>query len=366
MKYDYLIVGAGLFGSIFAREITNIGKTCLIIDKRNHIGGNCWSENINGINVCKYGIHVFHTPSIGMWNYVNKHAVFNHFTNRVKVKYKDKVYSFPINLLTFHQIWGISTPDEARKLLEKKKIQIDEPKNLEEWCLSQIGEELYEIFYKGYTKKQWKKDPKHLPMDIAKRIPIKFDYDDSYYGDRYEGVPIGGYQTLFNNLLVDSSIKLNCDYFDNKEYWDDTAKRILFTGKIDEFYNYEYGELEYTTCDFNTRTLEGDFQGVAQVNYTDENIPHTRTHEHKYLEFKEQTKTVVTWETPTGIDNTKVPLYPLNDEKNNRLYRKYSQLTKSENPNIIFGGRLAEYKYYDMKDIISKARQLALMEIYKG
>lgn len=356
--YDFLIVGCGLFGVTFAQQAKQKGKQCLIIDSRSHVGGNIYTENKDGINIHKYGPHIFHTNDDKIWEYINSFTKFNNFTYRPKVNYKNKIYSFPINLFTLYQIWGLKTPEEAKLKLESVKINIKEPKNLEEWILSQVGEELYYTFIHGYTKKQWNKDPKDLPSFIIKRLPIRLNFDDSYFFDKYQGIPIGGYTKVIENMTEGIEVILNENYFDRRDYWNKKANKIIFTGKIDEFYNYKYGELEYRSLRFEEIKLNTkDHQGVACINYTDENIPYTRILEHKHFEFGQQDITYITKEYPQEyIKEHNTPYYPINNDKNNDIYKKYRQISEKEN-NILFGGRLAEYKYYDMHQIIGSALQ---------
>lgn len=350
--FDYLIVGSGIFGSVCARELTDLGYKCLVLEKRDHIGGNCYTENIDGINVHRYGPHIFHTSDKKVWDYINRFADFNNFSYRPKVNYKGKLYSFPINLMTLYQVYGVTTPDEAFRKLEDIKVSIENPKNLEEWILSQVGPELYNMFVKGYTKKQWKRDPKDLPASIIRRLPIRLSFDDNYFEDTYSGIPIGGYTQIFENLLKGIEVKLNTDYFENREYFDSIGKKIIYTGPIDKFYSYEYGKLDYRSLRFETVSLNmSDYQGVACVNYTDEEVPFTRIVEHKHFEFGKQKNTVITFEYP---ESSGEPYYPINDNKNNEIYKKYKNLMGKETK-YIFGGRLADYKYYDMHQVIASA-----------
>jgi UDP-galactopyranose mutase len=350
--YDYLIIGSGLFGSVFAREMKNYGKSILVIDKRSHIGGNCYTENIEGINIHKYGPHIFHTSNKEIWEYVNRLVEFNNFKYRPKVNYKGNIYSFPINLLTLYQIYNVKTPSDAIKLFDANKIHIENLTNLEDWCLSNIGEELYNIFIRGYTKKQWGCDPRELPTSIIKRIPIRFNFDDSYYFDRYEGIPIGGYTQIFEKLLDGIEVRLNQDYFSNRDYFDSIADKIVYTGAIDRFYDYKFGKLDYRSLDFKTETLDiMDFQGTAGINYTEYEIPYTRIIEHKHFEFGNQSHTIITKEYPTLNGD---PYYPINNQTNNQKYNKYKDLMNNET-NFIFGGRLADYKYYDMHQVIGSS-----------
>jgi UDP-galactopyranose mutase len=354
MRYDYLIVGSGLFGSVFAHEMTKAGKKCLIIEKRNHIAGNCYSENKDGINVHTYGPHIFHTNDKGIWEWINQFTEFHNYKHTPKVNYKDKIYSFPINLMTLNQIWGVNTPEEAKQKLEEVRIKNDNPKNLEEWILSQVGKDIYETFIKGYTQKQWNKDPKELPTFIIKRLPIRTNFDDNYFFDKYQGIPVGGYTQIFEKMLQGIEVRTNVDYFENKEYWNSLADKVVFTGKIDEFFDYQFGELEYRTLRFENRKIETeDYQGCSIVNYTDFNVPHTRITEHKHFENSKSDVTWITTEYPKDYEKGDVPYYPINDDKNNSMYEKYKDLSKESN--IIFGGRLSEYKYYDMHQIIGSA-----------
>lgn len=355
MKYDFLIVGCGLFGATFAQKARESGKKSLIIDSRNHIGGNVYTENKEGINIHTYGPHIFHTNNQEIWDYVNKFAKFNHFSCRTKVNFKNKIFSFPINLFTLYQLWGVNTPEEARTKLEKVQIKIKEPQNLEEWILSQVGEEVYYTFIYGYTKKQWGREPKELPSFIIKRLPIRLNFDDNYFFDKYQGIPIGGYTTMIENMLDGVDIILNQDYFKNREYWNNMAKYIIYTGKIDEFFDYKYGELEYRSLKFDIEKHKiKDYQGNAVINYTEESVPYTRIIEHKHFEFGEQDYTYITKEYPDKWDRTKTPYYPINDEKNSCIYKKYRQIA-DKSSRILFGGRLAEYRYYDMHQIVGSA-----------
>jgi UDP-galactopyranose mutase len=353
--YDFVIVGAGLYGSTFAREMTDRGKKCLIIDSRNHIAGNCYTEDKEGIHVHKYGAHIFHTNDEFIWKYVQRFAEFNNYKNSPRVRYKDKLYSFPINLLTLYQIYGVLTPGEAQKKLEEVRVNIEDPANLEEWILSQVGEEIYNIFIKGYTTKQWMKDPKDLPSFIIKRLPIRLNFDDNYFFDKFQGIPIGGYTSLFNNLLKGIEVRLNTNYFDNKDYFDSLGQKVVFTGRIDEFFNYCYGELEYRTLRFDHSKLPiEDYQGNAVVNYTDIEVPYTRIIEHKHFEFGKQPFTFITKEYPEQWQKDSVPYYPINDERNTKIFNQYKELSK-KNSKYIFGGRLADYRYYDMHQVIGSA-----------
>lgn len=356
MKYDYLIVGAGLFGATFAQQLKLKNKKCLIIDSRNHIGGNIHTENKEGINIHTYGPHIFHTNNDEIWDYVKKFARFNHFVCRTKVNFKNNIFSFPINLFTLYQLWGVNNPKSAKKKLEEVQIKIKDPQNLEEWILSQVGEEIYHTFIYGYTKKQWGREPKELPSFIIKRLPIRLNFDDNYFFDKYQGIPIGGYTQMINNMIEGIDVLLNENYFDRRDYWNSLARNIVYTGKIDEFFDYKYGELEYRSLKFETeRHSIKDYQGNAVINFTDYNVPYTRIIEHKHFEFGDQDYTYITKEYPDSWNRNKTPYYPINNDKNNHIYQKYKDL--SEKTNVIFGGRLAEYRYYDMHQIVGSALQ---------
>jgi UDP-galactopyranose mutase len=358
--YDYLIVGAGFFGSVFAHEMQKAGKKCLVIDKRDHIGGNCYTENIEGINVSKYGPHVFHTSSKKIWKYINQFDEFIPIKHSPKVFYKNKFYSFPINLFTFHQVYGINTPKEALKLLEEIKVPCKNPSNLEDWVLSQVGRDLYEIFFKGYTFKQWKKDPKELPASIVKRIPIRTNFDDSYFDDFYQGVPVEGYTKIFQKMLEKVEVKLNADYFGDKSSLDSISKKIVYTGPIDKFFDYKFGKLEYRSLRFEIETLDlKDYQGTACVNYTDIEVPFTRITEYKHFYNNKNDKTVISREYPESCGD---PYYPINNDSNHQKHMSYKELSK-EKTKYIFGGRLAEYAYYDMHQVIASSLNLAKKEL---
>lgn len=353
-KYDYLIIGAGLYGSIFAHEINKTGKKCLVIDKRNHIGGNIYCENIEGINVHKYGAHIFHTSNKEVWEYINQFCEFNNYINSPIANYKGEIYNLPFNMNTFNKLWRVVTPGEAKAKIEdqKKEFSITEAKNLEEQAISLIGKDIYEKLIKGYTEKQWGRKATELPAFIIKRLPVRFTYDNNYFNDRYQGIPIGGYTKIIEKMLEGIEVKLNTNFFDNREYFENIAEKIVFTGMIDEFYNYKFGKLEYRSLKFETEILdEENYQGNAVVNYTEREIPYTRIIEHKHFEFGKQEKTVITKEYPSEWKEGDEPYYPVNDEKNNKLYEQYKDLAKKET-NVIFGGRLGEYRYYDMDKII--------------
>lgn len=355
MIYDYLIVGSGLFGSTFAYEMRKAGKKCLIIEKSNHIGGNCYTEKRDNINIHVYGPHIFHTNDKKIWDWINSICEFSNYKYNPKVNYKDNIYSFPINLFTLYQIWGTKTPEEAISMLNSSIIKNDNPQNLEEWTLSQVGPDIYNIFIKGYTTKQWGKDPKQLPMSIIKRLPIRTNFDDNYFFDKYQGIPIGGYTQIFDKLLYRTRVRLNTDYFSNREFFDKIAKKVVYTGKIDEYFNYQYGELEYRTLNFvHEKHNIPDYQGCAAINYTDYDIPYTRITEHKHFENIKSDVTWITKEYPKQYQNGDIPYYPINDKINNDKFYQYKKLADNTE-NVIFGGRLAEYKYYDMHQIIASA-----------
>jgi UDP-galactopyranose mutase len=353
--YDYLIVGSGLFGCTFVNLALKNKKKCLILEKKNHPFGNCYTESIQSIDIHKYGPHIFHTNNEEIWNYVNQFSKFNNFVNRPKVKFKNLLFSFPINLMTLHQLWGISTPEEAIKKLNDVKIQIDNPANLEEWALSQVGEEIYEIFIKGYTTKQWNTDPKNLPSFIIQRLPIRLTFDDNYFFDKYQGIPINGYSQMMKNMIENTEIILNTNYLDNREKWNKMAKYIIYTGPIDEYFDNSLGVLDYRSLRFEHIHLDKkDFQGNAIINYTEKDVPYTRIIEHKHFTSIDNNQTIITKEYPQDWVVGGDRYYPINNSYNNSLYEKYKLLAKQQN-NILFGGRLAEYKYYDMHQIIGSA-----------
>lgn len=363
MKYDYLIVGAGLYGAVFARQAADSGKKVLIIDKRPHIAGNVYCEKIEGINVHKYGAHIFHTNNKEAWEYVNRFAEFNRFTNSPVANYKGELYSMPFNMYTFNKMWGVVTPEEAAAKIEEQKKQagITEPKNLEEQAISLVGTDIYQKLVKGYTEKQWGRDCKDLPAFIIKRLPVRFTFDNNYFNALYQGIPVGGYTKMVENMLEGIEVNLNCDYLADKEKWDGIAEKIVYTGAIDAYFNYSLGALQYRSVRFETEVLDKpNFQGNAAVNYTDRETPWTRIIEHKWFEFgkdengNDLPKTVISREYSSEWKQGDEPYYPVNDEKNGALYAKYKALAEKEN-NVIFGGRLGEYKYYDMDQVILAA-----------
>ncbi len=355
--YDYLIVGAGFFGAVFARKAKDNGKKVLVIDKREHIGGNCYTENISGINVHKYGAHIFHTSNKYVWEFVNRFAEFNRYTHQITANYHGEFYNLPFNMNTFCQLWKIKTPAEAMDKINEQKFN-GEPKNLEEQALSLVGKDIYRKLIKDYTEKQWGKKATELPAFIIKRIPLRFTFDNGYYNDSYQGIPIHGYTALFGNMLKDIEVRLNIDYLKNRGELDSLADNIIFTGSIDEFFDYRFGALEYRSLQFETEILECDnFQGCAVMNYTDSETAFTRIIEHKHFEQTESAKTVITREYPANWKIGDEAYYPVNDLKNNNLYQKYSELAKTLG-NITFGGRLGMYKYYDMDDTVEQALKL--------
>lgn len=356
-KYDYLIIGTGLYGATCAYRAIQNNKNVLVIDKRPHIGGNIYCENIEGINVHKYGAHIFHTSNKEVWELVNSIVEFNRYTNSPLANYKGKLYNLPFNMNTFYALWGVKTPAEAQAKIEeqRKEAGIIKPKNLEEQAISLVGKDIYEILIKDYSEKQWGRKATELPSFIIRRLPVRFTFDNNYFNDKYQGIPIGGYNKLIEGFLDGAEIRCNTDFFENREYFESIADKIIFTGKIDEFYNYQFGKLEYRTVRFETETLDCEnFQGNAVVNYTAKEVPYTRIIEHKHFEFGTQPKTVISKEYSSEWKEGSEPFYPINDEKNTALYSQYKELADKEK-NIIFGGRLAEYRYYDMHQIIEKA-----------
>ena len=355
--YDYLIVGSGLYGAIVARELKNAGYKVLIIEKRNHVAGNVYTEKRDNINVHVYGAHIFHTSDEKVWNYVNKYAKFNDFINSPLAYYKGEYYHMPFNMNTFHEIWGVNTAEEAKAKIEEEKAKenIKEITNLEEQAISLVGRTIYERLVKGYTEKQWGRDCKDLPSFIIKRLPLRFEYNNNYFNDIYQGIPIGGYTKLVENIIGDIEVKLNEDYLKNKGYWNKQAKNIIYTGAIDEFYDYKFGELEYRSLKFEVERIEKEFyQKNCVINYTEREVPYTRIIEHKYFENDQSPVTWITKEYPADYKKGMEKFYPMNDEKNNNLYKKYAELASNEK-NIFFGGRLGKYKYYDMDDVVAEA-----------
>lgn len=365
MRYDYLIVGAGLYGAVFAHEAKKKGRTCLVIERRGHIAGNIYCENIKGINVHKYGAHIFHTSNREVWEYISQFAEFNHYINSPIAIYKDELYNLPFNMNTFSKMWNVSKPQEAKDIIEKQisELNILEPKNLEEQALTLVGKDVYEKLVKGYTEKQWGRECRDLPAFIIKRLPLRFTYDNNYFNDRYQGIPIGGYTEIIEKLLDGIEVRLNTDYLENRDELDAIAEKIVYTGMIDQFYQYKLGVLEYRSVCFEIEELDTEnYQGNAVVNYTEKEVPYTRIIEHKHFEFGEQPNTVISREYSSEWKKGDEPYYPVNDEKNNLLYERYRQLAKLED-NIIFGGRLGEYKYYDMDKVIMAALEKVREEV---
>ncbi len=369
-KYNYLIVGSGLYGAVFAQQAKEAGKKVLVIDKRPNIGGNIYTEKIEGINVHKYGAHIFHTNNKEVWDYVNRFAEFNRFTNSPVANYKGELYSMPFNMYTFNKMWGVVTPEEAAAKIEEQRKEITgEPKNLEEQAISLVGRDIYEKLVKGYTEKQWGRDCKELPAFIIKRLPVRLTFDNNYFNALYQGIPIGGYTKMIENMLDGIEVKLNTDYLENKAELDKLAEKVVYTGAIDAYFDYKLGYLEYRSVRFDTEVLDKpNFQGNAAVNYTDRETPWTRIIEHKWFEFgkdengNDLPKTVISREYSSEWKPGDEPYYPVNDDKNNKLYEEYKTLAEKEE-NTIFGGRLGEYKYYDMDAVISKALNMCIKEI---
>ena len=355
-QYDYLIVGAGLYGAVFAHEAKKAGKRCLVIDKRDHIAGNIYTESVEGIHVHRYGAHIFHTNNKAVWQYVNQFAEFNRYTNSPVANYKGEMYNMPFNMNTFSRMWGISTPEEAKKIIqEQRKVIKGEPKNLEEQAISLVGTDIYKKLVKGYTEKQWGRDCKDLPAFIIRRLPVRFTYDNNYFNDLYQGIPIGGYNVIIDKLFAGCDIETGVDYLEHREHYDALGETVVYTGTIDAYYQYQFGKLEYRSLRFESEVLdEENHQGVAVVNYTDRETPYTRVIEHKHFEFGTQPKTVITREYPADWKEGMEAYYPVNDEKNQALYQQYVALAENED-HVIFGGRLAEYKYYDMDKVIASA-----------
>lgn len=373
-EYDYLIVGSGLFGATFAYRARKQGKKCLVIDKRPHLGGNIYCEDIEGIHVHKYGAHIFHTNQKEVWNFVNSFVEFNRYTNSPVANYRGKLYNLPFNMNTFYQMWGVTTPEAARAKIEEQKAEalqkmrhdgVTEPRNLEEQALLLIGKDIYEKLIKGYTEKQWGRQCTELPAFIIRRLPVRFVFDNNYFNDKYQGIPVGGYNRLIQGLLEGVEVRTGVDFFADRAHWEGIAEKIVFTGKIDEFYHYRFGKLEYRTVRFEEEIHDcPNLQGNAVVNYTEKEVPYTRIIEHKHFELFDDEllkcpRTVISKEYSTEWKDGMEPYYPVNDEKNNALYRRYKELADQES-RVLFGGRLAEYKYYDMAPIIAKVLNLDL------
>lgn len=357
MKYDYLIVGAGLYGAVMAHELTKKGKRCLVIDKRSHIAGNIYCEDIEGIHVHKYGAHIFHTSNKKIWEYMNQFAEFNNYINSPVAVYKDELYNLPFNMNTFSKMWGIKTPAEAKAMIEKqvKETGITEPKNLEEQGLSLVGKDVFEKLVKGYTEKQWGRSCSELPAFIIRRLPVRFTYDNNYFNDRYQGIPIGGYTKIVEKMLEGADVQTDTDYFEFRKSNPDIADTTIFTGMIDEYFDYQLGALEYRSVRFETEVMDTDnYQGNAVVNYTEREVPYTRIIEHKHFEFGTQEKTVISREYSSEWKVGMEPYYPVNDEKNGKLFAAYKELAEKEE-HVIFGGRLGNYQYYDMDKVVEAA-----------
>lgn len=364
MKYDYIIAGSGLFGSVFAHEAKKAGKKCLVVERRSHIGGNIYCEQKDGINIHKYGAHIFHTSNKKVWDYINQFAEFNNYINSPVANYKSEIYNLPFNMNTFSKMWGIRTPQEAEEIINKQRQAItSEPQNLEEQAISLVGTDIYIKLIKGYTEKQWGRKCTELPAFIIKRLPVRYTYDNNYFNDRYQGIPISGYSQIIEKMLEGTDVELNCDYnicFDKDQK---IAEKVIYTGAIDEYFNYQLGHLEYRGLKFETERLEQEnYQGVAVMNFTDSKTPYTRIIEHKHFEFGKQPVTYITKEYPQDWKLGEEAYYPVNDDKNQKLYAKYKELADKEK-NVIFGGRLGEYKYYDMDKVIESALNLVEKEL---
>lgn len=365
MKYDYLIVGAGLYGAVFAYEAAGKGKSCLVIDRREHIAGNIYTKEISGIQVHEYGAHIFHTSDKRIWDYISRFAEFNNYINSPVAVYQDELYNLPFNMNTFSKMWNIRTPQEAKEIIAGQiaGLKITEPKNLEEQALSLVGEDVYRKLIKGYTEKQWGRDCRELPAFIIKRLPLRFTYDNNYFNDRYQGIPIGGYTAMIEKMLENAEVKLGIDYLEHKTELNAMAERVIYTGQIDRYFDYCEGVLAYRMVRFEHEILDCDnYQGNAVVNYTEREVPYTRIIEHKHFEFGKQQRTVISREYPSEWHQGEEPYYPVNDEKNNAVYEAYLQHAKTEK-NVVFGGRLGEYRYYDMDKVISRALEAANREL---
>lgn len=360
-KYNYLVVGAGLFGAVVANEITKQGKSCLVIDRRNHIAGNCYTEDFDSICIHKYGAHIFHTNSDLIWHYINKFGEFNNFVNSPLANYKGKIFNLPFNMNTFYQMWGVITPKDAQKIIEDQKTAalVGDPKNLEEQAISLVGRDIYLALIKGYTEKQWGRDCRNLPASIIKRLPVRFTYDNNYFSAKHQGIPVDGYTNIIQNMLRGSEVVLNTDFLKDREYFLKYCDQVIYTGAIDEYYNYCYGELSYRCVSFVDKLLEiPNFQGVAVMNFTDRDTPYTRIIEHKHFNYKDSPRTVISYEYPREWKVGEEPYYPVNDVQNSLLFDKYVKLSKSD-PRIFFGGRLGSYRYFDMDQTILEALNLS-------
>lgn len=364
-RYDYLVVGSGLFGAVFTHFAIKAGKSVLVLEKRSHIGGNVFTESVEGINVHRYGAHIFHTSDKEVWDFVNEFAEFNNYVNSPVANYNGELYNLPFNMNTFSKLWGVVTPDEARAKIAEQvaNLNIGEPKNLEDQALSLVGTDVYTKLVKGYTEKQWGRDCKDLPAFIIKRLPCRFTFDNNYFNDRYQGIPVGGYTPMIEKMLEGADVKTNADYFEFVKQNPDVASKTVYTGMIDEFFGFKFGKLQYRTVRFDTHVLDtSNYQGVAVMNYTDRQTPYTRIIEHKHFEFGTQSKTVISYEYPTEWQEGMEPYYPVNDEANSALYARYLQLAQTRS-DVIFGGRLGQYKYYDMDKVIRSALDIAKEEL---
>ncbi len=362
--YDYLIVGAGFFGAVFAHEAQKHGKRCLVVERRGHIGGNCYTADVESIHVHRYGAHIFHTSDQQIWTYINQFCTFNNYVNSPIANYRGEIYNMPFNMNTFSRLWNISTPAEAKAIIDAQRADAPaQPQNLEEQAISLVGRDIYEKLVKGYTEKQWGRPCTELPAFIIRRLPVRFRYDNNYFNDRYQGIPEGGYTPIFEKLLDGIEVRLNCDYFDHRDELRAQCRKVVFTGPIDHYFDYCYGPLQFRSLRFESEVLDMEnYQGNAVVNYTDRETPYTRVIEHKHFEFGTQPKTVITREYPMDWHPGDEPYYTVNDEKNDQLYQRYAALAERE-PDVLFGGRLGEYKYYDMDKVIASALGFAAREL---
>ena len=362
--YDYLIVGAGFFGAVFAHEAQKRGKRCLVVERRGHIGGNCYTADVESIHVHRYGAHIFHTSDRQIWTYINQFCTFNNYVNSPIANYRGEIYNMPFNMNTFSRLWNISTPAEAKAIIDAQRADAPaQPQNLEEQAISLVGRDIYEKLVKGYTEKQWGRPCTELPAFIIRRLPVRFRYDNNYFNDRYQGIPEGGYTPIFEKLLDGIEVRLNCDYFDHRDELRAQCRKVVFTGPIDHYFDYCYGPLQFRSLRFESEVLDMEnYQGNAVVNYTDRETPYTRVIEHKHFEFGTQPKTVITREYPMDWHPGDEPYYTVNDEKNDQLYQRYAALAERE-PDVLFGGRLGEYKYYDMDKVIASALGFAAREL---
>lgn len=362
--YDYLIVGAGFFGAVFAHEAQKQGKRCLVVERRGHIGGNCYTADVESIHVHRYGAHIFHTSDQQVWTYINQFCTFNNYVNSPIANYRGEIYNMPFNMNTFSRLWNISTPAEAKAIIDAQRADAPaQPQNLEEQAISLVGRDIYEKLVKGYTEKQWGRPCTQLPAFIIRRLPVRFRYDNNYFNDRYQGIPEGGYTPIFEKLLDGIDVRLNCDYFDHRDELRAQCRKVVFTGPIDRYFDYCYGPLQFRSLRFESEVLDMEnYQGNAVVNYTDRETPYTRVIEHKHFEFGTQPKTVITREYPMDWHPGDEPYYTVNDEENNQLYQRYAALAERE-PDVLFGGRLGEYKYYDMDKVIASALGFAAREL---